>query len=66
MRGNNQLVFAFLSLNISRDDISNNINYRGLIGISKDVHVVSGTELTINSNAVVFLLNDATLIVDYC
>ncbi len=45
-------------------DISNNINYRGLIGISKDVHVVSGTELIINSNADVFLLNEATFFVD--
>ncbi|NQU88130.1 MAG: hypothetical protein HQ541_20475 [Mariniphaga sp.] len=45
-------------------DITVNESHRGLIGISKDVHIVSGKQLQLLSNADVYLLNDADLIVD--
>lgn len=45
-------------------DITANESHRGLIGISKDVHIVSGKQLQLISNADIHLLNDADLIVD--
>lgn len=45
-------------------DVTTNINYRGLIGISKDIHVTTGNQLTFNNNADIYLLNNAKLIVD--
>ena len=36
----------------------------GLIGITKTIHVLAGNELTIHSNADLYLLNDVTLYVD--
>lgn len=45
-------------------DISNSVVHRGLIGISKDVHVLPGKQLTIAPNADVYLLNNAKLIID--
>jgi hypothetical protein len=45
-------------------DITTNETHRGLIGVSKDVHITSGNQLTINANADVFLLNEAKLIID--
>lgn len=45
-------------------NISSNASSRGLIGISKTIHVLSGNELTIDSNADLYLLNDATLYID--
>lgn len=46
------------------DEDDNIVNYRGLIGISKDIHVTSGNQLVFNSNADIELLNEAKLIVD--
>lgn len=40
------------------------ISHRGIIGISKDVHVTSGNQLNFIANADVYLLNEAKLIVD--
>jgi tetratricopeptide (TPR) repeat protein len=45
-------------------NITDNESHRGLIGVSKDVHIVSGKQLQLISNADVHLLNDADLIVD--
>lgn len=45
-------------------DINVNVSHRGLIGISKDVHLTSGKQLTFVNNADVYLLNNARLIVD--
>ncbi|HDO28005.1 MAG TPA: T9SS type A sorting domain-containing protein, partial [Bacteroidetes bacterium] len=45
-------------------DITVNETYRGLIGISKDVHITSGKQLQLISNSEVYLLNNADLIVD--
>ncbi len=39
-------------------------SHRGLIGISKDVHVTSGNQLNFIANADVYLLNEAKLIID--
>ena len=43
---------------------ASNITHRGLIGISKDIHVPQGSQLTIHDNAVLHLVNEANLIVD--
>jgi parallel beta-helix repeat protein len=43
---------------------ASNIAHRGLIGISKDIHVPQGSQLTIHDNAVLHLVNEANLIVD--
>jgi len=40
------------------------VSHRGLIGISKDVHVTSGNQLNFIANADVYLLNEAKLIID--
>ena len=45
-------------------DIAEDKYYRGIIGISKDVHVNSGNQLNFIANADVYLLNEAKLIVD--
>ncbi|MCK5840324.1 MAG: hypothetical protein KAG99_10775 [Bacteroidales bacterium] len=45
-------------------DITQNETHRGLIGISKNVHVTSGKQLKFITNAKIFLLNDADLVVD--
>jgi len=45
-------------------DITNNETDRGLIGVSKDVHITSGKQLQLISNSDVHLLNNADLIVD--
>ena len=58
---------AFTSLEyptLLHTDVSNSVSHRGLIGVSKDVHVLSGKQLTFASNADVYLLNNAKLIVD--
>lgn len=41
-----------------------NENHRGLIGISKDVHVLSGKQLKILANSEINILNDASLFID--
>jgi len=46
------------------DDILANKDYRGIIGISKDIHVPSGKVLKFNTKADVYLLNEAKIIVD--
>ncbi|MCX6233828.1 MAG: right-handed parallel beta-helix repeat-containing protein [Bacteroidetes bacterium] len=58
--GNTSLVYPTLL----HTDVTTNINYRGLIGISKDIHVTTGKQLTFNNNADIYLLNNAKLIVD--
>ncbi|MCK4678942.1 MAG: T9SS type A sorting domain-containing protein [Bacteroidales bacterium] len=45
-------------------DITQDETHRGLIGISKNVHVTSGKQLKFITNAKIFLLNDADLVVD--
>jgi parallel beta-helix repeat protein len=40
------------------------VQHRGIIGISKDIHVTSGNQLQFLSNAIVYLLNDVKLIID--
>lgn len=45
-------------------DINANVSHRGLIGISKDVHLTSGKQLSFINNADIYLLNNAKLIVD--
>ncbi|HPR57459.1 MAG TPA: T9SS type A sorting domain-containing protein, partial [Bacteroidales bacterium] len=40
------------------------VAHRGIIGISKDIHVTSGNQLQFLANADVYLLNDVKLIVD--
>ena len=40
------------------------VSYRGLIGISKDIHVTSGNQLSFIANANVYLLNESKLIID--
>ena len=52
---------TLLSTDISA---ASNITHRGLIGISKDIHVPQGSQLTIHDNAVLHLVNEANLIVD--
>lgn len=45
-------------------DITTNQTHRGLIGVSKDIHITSGNTLTFYENAKVHLLNEARIIVD--
>ena len=45
-------------------NIYSNTTSMGLIGITKTIHVLAGNELTIHSNADLYLLNDVTLYVD--
>ena len=45
-------------------DITVNETDRGLIGISKDVHITSGKQLQFTETSVIEILNDADLIVD--
>jgi len=40
------------------------VSHRGLIGISKEIHITSGNQLRIKSNAKLHLLNESNLIVD--
>jgi hypothetical protein len=40
------------------------VSHRGIIGISKDIHVTSGNQLRFVNNAHVYLLNEARIIVD--
>ncbi|MCF8308939.1 MAG: hypothetical protein K9I68_08025, partial [Bacteroidales bacterium] len=45
-------------------DVTSNELYRGIIGVSKDVHITAGNQVTLANNADLTLLNDAHLIVD--
>lgn len=45
-------------------DITSNELFRGIIGVSKDVHITAGNQVTLANNADLTLLNDAHLIVD--
>ena len=45
-------------------NITNNETHRGIIGISKEIHITSGKQLQFETNSKVFLLNDVDLIVD--
>ena len=40
------------------------VSHRGIIGISKDIHVTSGNQLRFVNNADVYLLNEAKLFID--
>ena len=45
-------------------NIPDNESLRGLIGVSKDVHITSGKQLQFTANSEIDILNDADLIVD--
>ncbi len=46
------------------EDVVTNQTERGIIAVTKDVHIVSGKKLHLLSNSDIFLLNNANLIVD--
>ncbi len=46
------------------NNIDSNELHRGLIGVSKTIHVTSGSQLTIKSNAIVELVNGSEIVVD--
>ncbi len=53
---------TLLHSNIGSDGLQQ--THRGIIGISKTIHVLSGCQLTLKTNANIQLLNQAKLIVD--
>lgn len=53
---------TLLHTDISGEGIE--VSYRGLIGISKDIHVTSGNQLRFITNADIYLLNEVKLIID--
>ncbi|MEZ5195833.1 MAG: hypothetical protein R2764_05390 [Bacteroidales bacterium] len=51
-------------LHVDLDGVDETFSYRGIIGISKNIHVTESNQLNFMDNSIVSLLNESELIVD--